>query len=157
MLLKRNQLDDRNSENTKQFNIQLFRTMSKVKATTTSVKLTVDSLVEWRRWPLFAQPGCNAELALVQHLFAVKSVFIVGKRAKTFLFSTKLYTFIYRPLQQLKKKKKHLCCREEPDWWDLLVPVLQCDVENKRGTQTDCIKKKKKRRSENDRTLNKSH
>lgn len=33
------------SENTKQFNIQLFRTMSNVKTTTTSVKLTVDSLV----------------------------------------------------------------------------------------------------------------
>lgn len=45
------------SENTKQFNIQLFRTMSNVKTTTTSVKLTVDSLVrrvnehEDSRWP----------------------------------------------------------------------------------------------------------
>lgn len=38
-------MQDMYSENTKQFNIQLFRTMSNVKTTTTSVKLTVDSLV----------------------------------------------------------------------------------------------------------------
>lgn len=126
-----------NSENTKQFNIQLFRTMSNVKTTTTSVKLTVDSLVEWRRWQSFAWPGCRAEPT---HSLAAKSFLKVEKRAKTFLFPTELYTFIYRPFQHLKKKQKTNIPAEEKNqtgemWWSQCFSVtLQI-----KGNQTDSI------------------